>query len=161
MGILSIGQTTSFATSRLRAYEFFNAWDREQLVRNEETSVMKILLAIDGSAYTKRMLAYLGAHEELFGANAEYTAMTVVAAVPPQVTHFIDKQILDKEYRRNVTMLHRVGHAADLIAETATSGTFHLLIMGSHGYSGVKSLLLGSVSSRVMALCATPTLIIR
>jgi len=111
--------------------------------------------------------------------SCEYKAMTVVAPVPPQVTHFIDKQILDtyfldeaqkiltpihafaKKYQRNVTMLHRVGHAADLIAETATSGKFDLLIMGSHGYSGVKSRLLGSVSSRVMALCTTPTLIIR
>jgi nucleotide-binding universal stress UspA family protein len=157
----------------------FNARDRELLVRNEQTSVMKILLAVDGSAYTKRMLGYLGGHEDLFSASAEYTAMTVVAAVPPQVTHFIDKHILNtyfldeaqkiltpvhafaKKYQRNVTMLHRVGDAADLIAETATSGKFDLLIMGSHGYSGVKSLLLGSVSSRVMALCATPTLIIR
>ena len=140
---------------------------------------MKILLAVDGSPYTKRMLGYLAAHRELFGAKAEYTAMTVVAAVPPQVTHFVAKQVLDgyfsdeaqkilkpievfaKRHERKIATLYRVGHAADLISEAATSGEFDLLIMGSHGYSGVKSLLLGSVSSRVMALCATPTLIIR
>ena len=28
---------------------------------------MKILLAVDGSAYTKKMLAYLAAHDELLG----------------------------------------------------------------------------------------------
>ena len=48
-----------------------------------------------------------------------------------------------------------------MIAKLATTGKFDLLMMGSHGHSGVKSLLLGSVSSRVMARCATPTLIIR
>ena len=140
---------------------------------------MKVLLAVDGSAYTKRMLGYLGAHEELFGARAKYTAMTVIAAVPPHVTHFIDDQALDayyadearkvlkpvqafaKRHQWNATTLHRIGHAADVIAETATTGRFDLLMMGSQGHSGVKRLLLGSVSARVMALCATPTLIIR
>ena len=83
--------------------------------------------------------------------------MTVVAAVPPQVTHFIERQVLDtyfldeaqkilkpvqafaKQYQRNIVMLYRVGHAGRLDSETATSGKFDLLIMGSHGYSGVKS----------------------
>lgn len=140
---------------------------------------MKILLAVDGSAYTKRMLAYLGEHEELFGANAEYEAVTVVVPVPPHVTSFIDKQNLNDYYedeaqkvlkpveafaekhQYKLTTLHRVGHAADVIAKTATSGKFDLLIMGSHGHSSVGSLLLGSVTSRVMAQCETPTLIIR
>ena len=140
---------------------------------------MKILLAVDGSVYTKRMLSYLGAHEGLFAADAKYTAITVIAPVTPNVTHFIDKEALDayyeeearkilksvqtfaKRYKRIVTSQHRIGHAADVIAKLATTGKFDLLMMGSHGHSGVKSLLLGSVSSRVMARCATPTLIIR
>ena len=140
---------------------------------------MKILLAVDGSPYTKRMLDYLAAHRELFGTKAEYTAMTVVAAVPPQVTHFFAKQVLDdyfsdeaqkilkpievfaERHECQIATLYRVGNAADLISDAAKTGKFDLLVMGSHGYSGVKSLLLGSVSSRVMALCATPTLIIR
>ena len=28
---------------------------------------MKILIAVDGSAYTKRMLAFIGAHDEWLG----------------------------------------------------------------------------------------------
>lgn len=28
---------------------------------------MKILLAVDGSPYTKKMLAYLATHDEMFG----------------------------------------------------------------------------------------------
>lgn len=140
---------------------------------------MKILLAVDGSAYTKRMLAYLDSHEELFSANAKYTAVTVVVPVPPHVTSFIDKQDLEAYYADEaqkvlqpveafaekhgyeLATLHRVGHAADMIAKTATSGKFDLLVMGSHGHSSVESLVLGSVTSRVMARCTTPTLIIR
>ena len=140
---------------------------------------MKILLAVDGSSYTKRMLSYLGAHKERFGANAKYTAIAVVGPVPPHVTHFIDSKALDAYYedeaqkvlkpvqafagrhKLNLTALHRIGHAADVIAKTATTGKFDLLVMGSHGHSGLKRLLLGSVTSRVLASCATPTLIIR
>jgi len=33
---------------------------------------MKILLPIDGSDYTKRMLSYIAAHDELLGSGHEY-----------------------------------------------------------------------------------------
>ena len=33
---------------------------------------MKILIAVDGSDYTKRMLAYLAAHDELLGSCPTY-----------------------------------------------------------------------------------------
>ncbi len=59
---------------------------------------MKTSLAVDGSPYTRRMLDYLASHRELFGAKAACTAMTVVAAVPPQVTHFIAKQVFDDDF---------------------------------------------------------------
>ena len=40
---------------------------------------MKILLAIDGSLVTKRMLSYVAAHDELFGPSHDYTVVNVVA----------------------------------------------------------------------------------
>ena len=40
---------------------------------------MNILLAVDGSAYTKKMLAYLATHEDLLGASHSYTVLTVQA----------------------------------------------------------------------------------
>jgi nucleotide-binding universal stress UspA family protein len=140
---------------------------------------MKILLAVDGSAYTKRMLAYLGAHDELFGETPEYHAITVVAPVTAHVTRFLDKAIIDRFYADeakrvlepvqafaemnhwNLVATHRVGRAADVIAETAISGGFDLLVIGSHGHSSLANLLLGSVTSRVMALSTTPLLVIR
>ena len=140
---------------------------------------MKILLAVDGSAYTKRMLAYLAAHDELFGETPEYHTITVVAPVPPHVTRFVDKAIIDQYYadeadrvlkpvqafaaqnQWNLAATHLVGRAADVIAETAISGSFDLLVIGSHGHSSLANLLLGSVAARVMALCTTPVLIIR
>ena len=40
---------------------------------------MKILLAVDGSEYTKKMLAYLTTHDELFSTSNSYTLVTVQA----------------------------------------------------------------------------------
>ena len=42
---------------------------------------MKILLAVDGSKYTKRMLAYVAAHDEWLGPGHEYTVFNGVLFV--------------------------------------------------------------------------------
>ncbi|MBX3621979.1 MAG: universal stress protein [Rhizobacter sp.] len=140
---------------------------------------MKILLAVDGSSYTKRMLAYLAAHDELIAPSHDFTVLTVVTPVPPHVTGFIDATTLQKYYAEQAeavlkpvrafaeqnkwkpTYTTSVGHAPDVIASTATEGRFDLLVMGSHGHSALGSLVMGSVASRVMANCQTPVLIVR
>ena len=45
---------------------------------------MKILLAVDGSKYTKKMLAYLTVHAELFSAVSDFTVFTAQAPLPPR-----------------------------------------------------------------------------
>jgi len=140
---------------------------------------MKVLLAVDGSQYTKRMLAYLAAHPELAGPSGEFTVLTVVAPVPPHVTGYIDRSTLQGYYDEQAedvlktvrgaitdpkwkpTYVTKVGHAADTIAATAKEGQFDLLMMGSHGQSPLSSLVMGSVTSRVLAHCTTPLLIVR
>ena len=140
---------------------------------------MKILLAVDGSEYTRRMLDYIATHPDLFDRSHEYVALTVVPAVPPRVRGYIDRSTLDDYYAEqaeavlapvrergaqlgwNFTVLHKTGHAPDLIATTADEGKFDMLVMGSHGHSPMASLMLGSVASRVLAHCTTPVLIVR
>ena len=55
---------------------------------------MKILVAADGSRYTKRMLAYIAAHDEWLGAHHRYTVMTVVGPLPARATRVLDKQLV-------------------------------------------------------------------
>ena len=54
---------------------------------------MKILLAVDGSSYTKKMLAYLTTHDELFTANnwpraAALAVVMIVAIVLPLALYY-------------------------------------------------------------------------
>jgi nucleotide-binding universal stress UspA family protein len=140
---------------------------------------MKILLAIDGSSYTEHTLAYLGAHEGLFGADARYTAMTVLPALPPRLGEIADRRAFEARneaearqilrsvqtfaarHRLDMATVHRTGRAGDVIAGIATEDGYDLLIMGAQGHTDANNVSLGSVTSRVLASCAVPTLLIR
>lgn len=140
---------------------------------------MKILVAVDGSVYTKHMLAYLAAHDEWLGDAHQYTVVNAVAAVPPRAAAVLDKDVLKSYYtdeaekvfkplrtfftrqRLNAEFVTKVGHAAEVIASLATKGKFDLLVMGSHGHNALGKLVLGSVTTRVMANCETPVLLVR
>ena len=59
------------------------------------------------------------------------------------------------------TARYAVGEAAPTIAKVAEESGADLIIMGSHGRSALKGLLLGSVTNSVLALCDKPVLILR
>ncbi|MEY2892284.1 MAG: hypothetical protein RJA98_2192 [Pseudomonadota bacterium] len=141
---------------------------------------MKILVAADGSAFTKHMLAYLAAHDEWLGAGRhEYTVVTSVPALPPRAAAVVDKDLIkgyyaeeaDKVFKPIRTFFKRQGIAAEFVSKTgsapeviaklAESGGFDLLMMGSHGHGSLTNLVMGSVATKVMAHCKTPVLLIR
>jgi nucleotide-binding universal stress UspA family protein len=140
---------------------------------------MKILVAADGSKYTKRMLAYLAAHDEWLGAQHQYTVFHGVLAVPHRAAAFVDPQVVKGYYDAEAqavfkpiraffqkqgleaVFVHKVGHPADLIARLADEGRFDLLVMGSHGHGLLGNLVLGSVATKVLAQCSTPVLLVR
>ena len=140
---------------------------------------MKILAAVDGSPYTKRMLAYIAAHDEWLGAHHDYTLLHALPSVPLRAASMIDKATLkawhdesaEKVFKPirvffskqglNATFVHKVGVAGDLIASTAAKGRYDLVMMGSHGHGTLANLVLGSVASKVLAHCSVPVLLIR
>jgi nucleotide-binding universal stress UspA family protein len=140
---------------------------------------MKILVAVDGSEFTRRMVAYWAAHDEWLGPQHSYTVLTVVPPIPPRAAAVLDRELLHSYYADEgekafhplrifldkqglkATYLSKTGHVAETIAKTATDGDFDLLMMGSHGHSELGNLVLGSVATRVMAHCKTPVLLVR
>ncbi len=140
---------------------------------------MKILVPVDGSPFTKRMLAYLAAHDEWLGGLHQYTLLHVAPAVPPRAAAVLDKAVLQAHYAEEsdkvfkplrsffakqkiaADFVAKVGPAADTIASLAEKGKFDLVMMGSHGHGVLGSLVMGSVVTRVLAGCRTPLLIVR
>jgi nucleotide-binding universal stress UspA family protein len=140
---------------------------------------MKILVAVDGSPFTKRMLAYLAAHDEWMGAHHAYTLLTVVAPVPARAASVLSKDILADYYNDesekvfkpirpffakqglNAEFVAKHGHAADTIAAMADKGKYDLLVLGSHGHTALGNLVMGSVATKVVAQCGVPVLLVR
>ena len=140
---------------------------------------MKILLAVDGSAYSKKMLAYVVTHSSLFDACHEYTVFTAQSAVPPRAKAAVGKEIVENYYadeaekvlapvdkflqRHGVgaKSLWKVGSPGAAISKFATDGKFDLIVMGSHGHGAVVNLVMGSVATQVLAHCKVPVLMVR
>lgn len=55
---------------------------------------MKILLPVDGSKYTRRMLSYIAAHDELLGSGHDYLLFTAVPALSGRAAAFVDRKTL-------------------------------------------------------------------
>ena len=139
---------------------------------------MKILLPVDGSEYTRRMLAYVATHEEL-GSDHEYLVLNVVPSIPAHVARFLDRSTLDDYYRDRadevlqpvrrfldqqklrVRVTHVVGQPADAIAAFVETNKPDLIVMGTHGHTAMVNLVLGSVTTGVLARCKVPVLLIQ
>jgi nucleotide-binding universal stress UspA family protein len=140
---------------------------------------MKILLPVDGSHYTKRMLSYIAAHDELLGSGHEYLFFTAVPPIPPHAARFLDRSILEDHFKEQaeqvlqpirafadqhgwkIRVAHAAGHAEEAIAAIAAAEKPDLIVMGTHGHSSLGNVILGSVASGVLARCKTPVLLIR
>ena len=140
---------------------------------------MKVLLAVDGSAYTQKMLAYLTSHQEMLGAGHEYSIITVQPLLPPRARAALGKDVVEQYYDEEATKIlvpvqdflksrgvqvqsiSKVGPIADTIIHAAQDGKFDLIAMGTHGHGALGRLVMGSVSSQVLAGCTIPVLLIR
>ena len=140
---------------------------------------MKILLAVDGSPYTRKMLDYVCANRTLFDASHSFTLFHVQPALPPHArsalgTTMVTDYYQDESQKVLVPALEaleaqglkaeskwEVGHAGDTLAAHAQKGGYDMIIMGSQGHSSLARLVMGSVTTQVMAQCSVPMLLIR
>ena len=144
----------------------------------------RILLPIDGSE-----LAQLAARHGIELAKETDASVVVVHASPPFETPagfvFVPAPLLpvdvyeksskaaaDKYLGAVAALAAKAGvrcktkhvrslSPADAIVAVAESDKCDLIVMGSHGRGSFRALLLGSVTVRVLALCAVPVLVHR
>ena len=140
---------------------------------------MRILVAVDGSVFTKHAVNYVLQHFDMLGRDSAITLINVHAPIPPQAAAHLGRATVQAYYHDEAekalkgarTALTKagvafkdtwkVGNAGDEIADFATKGKFDLVIMGSHGHGLFKNLVLGSVATRVLAGCTVPVLLVR
>lgn len=140
---------------------------------------MKILLPVDGSHYTKRMLSYIAAHDELLGRGHHYLMFHAIASIPAYPTRFLDRSMIDAYYLEQseevfgpvrafadqqgwkIHFVYAHGPAAEEIAAIGETEKVDLIVMGTHGHSSLGNVILGSVATGVLARCKLPVLLIR
>ena len=144
-------------------------------------SIRRILVPVDLSGTSEHALTYAGEFAEKLG--AELTVLYVVpepSAVLPDMMMPVPVTTADTDDlvaaghqslaellaaknidRRNVTLDVRVGDAAEEIEAAAAELKADLIVVGTHGRSGLKHLLLGSVAEHVVRHAPCPVLTVR
>lgn len=146
---------------------------------------MKIVLAADGSEFTVRAAEYLVKHFNWFQGVPELHVLHVARPIPQglalvQAEKIVGHDAIDRYYEEDARVAlspaehilrahnipfhsaYRVGDVAPELCRYASEIQADLIVMGSHGHSAVGSLLLGSITTKVLALeKEIPVLIIR
>jgi nucleotide-binding universal stress UspA family protein len=140
---------------------------------------MRILLPVDGSDSTKRMLGYIAAHDELFGPAHSYTVFTAVPSISGHATRFLEASVIADYYAEQaeeifrpirafaaekgwtIETVHVHGEPAKCIAAYVQHHAHDLIVMGAHGHTALVGMVLGSVANGVLARCKVPVLLIR
>ena len=140
---------------------------------------MKILIAIDGSDHSLHALTYVLNHSAMFGTATELTLINVHLPIPsPRARAWVGQEVLDHYYHeeantallaanallaklgRQAKEVRCVGEPGHEIAKLANDG-FDLVVMGTHGRSGLSNLLMGSVATRALAESKIPVLLVK
>ncbi len=142
-------------------------------------ALRKILVPIDFSReseaaldYAARLAASLGASLTLFHASA---APPLMSAIVPGADSDADAErdartaaqrlsTLGSQVRargvEHVSVIVEPGTAIDAIVEHAARGRFDLIVMGTHGRTGIDRMVMGSVAERVVRLAPCPVMTI-
>ncbi len=140
---------------------------------------MKILLPVDGSDYSRSAVDFVASRSTLIGTSPDVQVMNVQFAVPPRAARAVGKTALSEYYadesdkalkpalRRlakagvQATPRAVVGSPGEEIAAAAAAGKVDVIVMGSHGRSALRGLLMGSVTNDVLARSQVPMLVLR
>ncbi|MEK6977784.1 MAG: universal stress protein [Candidatus Hydrothermarchaeota archaeon] len=140
---------------------------------------MKVLMCTDNSKFSEHALEYGG--KLLHGTEPQVTVLYVIPRTKDIYEHYVI--VSEEDFRRKMADVSAVvfdkarkvlkkhgidpmtetreGMAADEILKEAREGDYDLIVVGSHGASGVTGYMMGSVSSKVVQHAETPVLVVR
>ena len=125
----------------------------------------KILVPLDGSELAEKALPYTKAIAKL--KNSQVTLFAVSVTTPGSRRTRLLKTYMDvsanslKTKGIKVSTAIAYGNVADEIIEYADKNKVELIVISTHGYSGIKRWMLGSVTQKVLYGTCTPVLLIK
>ncbi len=140
---------------------------------------MRILMPVDGSTYSNMALAFIASRSALIESQPEVELLNVQYPVSSRVSRAAGKDLVqnfqsseaDKVLKPALATLKKaglpartkavIGSPGAAVGRIAAEDAADLIVMGSHGHTGFKNLLFGSVTQAVLASCNTPLLVLR
>lgn len=140
---------------------------------------MKILLAADGSSYTKKALAFLVTNHEIAGGQGEVVVVNVQPAMPPRVKSMVGASAVQDYHREEAEKVLRpiekflqrhditfesrwaVGNPGVEIVKAAKKEKAQMIVMGTHGHGILGRAILGSVAQNVLTQIELPVLLVK
>lgn len=95
------------------------------------------------------------------GADVFYTAETLKQAEETALRYLDDAAARLNYDRRSITVQVLVGPVAENIIDFANETDIDLIVMSTHGFSGLSRWIYGSVADKVLRGAHCPTLIVR
>ena len=138
--------------------------------------ITSILVPVDGSDHAQKALNYALNMAEKHDAKVEIlTVVDEVKMAPDWAREYSEKlreqgeEVLARSFSKSVKQKPNIriskclaeGYASEEILKCAEKGHHDLIVMGSRGMGLVRSLFLGSVSSRVVNQSEIPVLIVK
>lgn len=127
-----------------------------------------IRLAVElAAAHTASVtILHVGVDPYLQGVSGYGDIAVALSDLSEQVVAEQQKQLekLEAEFVPEVipsSVVLRQGFAPQQILEQVAAGQHDLVVLGTHGRSGLKRVLLGSVAERVIRACPVPVLVTR
>ena len=130
----------------------------------------QILVPLDGSRFAELAIPYAEELAEAFNSEVSFLFVCDTPQCQQRYEHqvYIEKtaelvrqHIGGERPKTSVKPVVLEGHAAAEIVSYATSNDINLIIMGTHGCSGLLCWAMGSTADKVLARAGTPILLIR
>ena len=134
----------------------------------------KVLVALDGSIYsdyaidqaislgdkcnsTIYLISVINLHPEQMAVAAELTEK-----LSSEARQILDagKEKVEKANLACETIVRMGGHVHDLIVQEAKERDIDLIVMGTHGKTGLRGLFIGSVAQKVIGHAPCPVLVV-
>jgi universal stress protein A len=158
--------------------------DAQAAPEEVDLTYKRILVPIDFSEHSKKTVLYATRFAARFNASVQLLHVFEIpdyAGTPlgrqPQTCNQFKSQVdaAEQDARENLSVYEtqllnagvkaeayvRVGYPFDEIVQMAKHFTVDLIIIGSHGYTGITRLLVGSTAERVVERAPCPVLVVK
>jgi len=140
---------------------------------------MRILMPVDGSSCSRSAVAFMASRVGLLHEPCEVALINVQAPVPLRAAQAVGREIVAAHHAAEAAQLfdpaisalqsagaqvsarYEVGAIRRELVHAVQTETADLIVMSTHGETGLAHLLFGSVTETVAASCRKPLLILR